>query len=199
MMKLYYTKSSPYAACVRASIAELKAENQIEFCECHPFDDEKDFLQANPLGKVPCLIDDGQSILDSEVICDYLDANISGGLLFESIYADWRLKTFYSICSGLIDSSVYLRIEAMRDKEGLKSDFWWQRHLSAIKRTLIEVEKRLELLPDNFTIIHISLYCALAYLDFRHPEIDWRENRKELTAFFESVKDRDCFLAAIYS
>ena len=29
-MKLYYTSSSPYAACVRAVIAELKAEHLFE-------------------------------------------------------------------------------------------------------------------------------------------------------------------------
>ena len=197
-MKLFYTTSSPYAACVRATIAELKAEAQIEYTKCHPFDDDPDFLAANPLGKVPCLIADGEAILDSEVICDYLDANISGGTLFENIYADWRLKTFYSICSGLIDASVLLRVETLREQEGIKSDFWWQRHTSAIQRTLIEIEKRLSLLPENFTIIHISLYCALGYLDFRHPDIKWREDRKVLAEFFDSIKERECFKSAFY-
>lgn len=198
-MKLFYTKSSPYAACVRATIAELKAEKQVEYCECHPFDNQEEFLAVNPLGKVPCLIADGEAILDSEVICDYLDANISGGRLFENIYADWRLKTYYSLCSGLIDSSVDLRIEAIRSQEGIKSDFWWHRYTSAIERTLIEVEKRLELLPDNFTIIHIGLFCALSYLDFRHPEIKWRDGKKKLAAFFDSLKHRECFSAAVYT
>jgi len=197
-MKLFYTHSSPYAACVRAVISELNACSQIELCECQPFDNESDFLAANPLGKVPCLIANGESILDSEVICDYLDANISGGLLFEAIYADWRLKTFYSICSGLIDSSVLLRIEALRDKEGIKSSFWWQRHSLAIERTLLEVEKRLTTLPDKLTIIHICLFCALAYLDFRHPHIEWRENRAELALFFDDLKNRTCFLEIQY-
>jgi len=198
-MKLYYTKASPFAACVRATIAELNAQNQVELCESHPFNNEAEFLSVNPLGKVPCLIADGESILDSEVICDYLDANISGGKLFETIYADWRLKTFYSICSGLMDSSVALQMESLRDKDGLKSEFWYQRNLSAIDRSLIEIENRLTSLPETITIIHITIICALGYLDFRHPTIDWRSERKDLLAFFDDWKDRECFFGSVYS
>jgi len=198
-MKLYYTKASPFAACVRATIAELNAENLVELYESHPFNNDEEFLIVNPLGKVPCLLADGEPILDSEVICDYLDANISGGQLFEATYADWRLKTFYSIINGLMDSCVALQMESLRDKDGLKSEFWYQRNLSAIDRALIEIEKRLTTLPETITIIHITIICALGYLDFRHPTIDWRSERKELLAFFDRWKTRECFLSAVYS
>ncbi|MBV1908938.1 MAG: glutathione S-transferase N-terminal domain-containing protein [Kangiellaceae bacterium] len=192
-MKLFYTKSSPYAACVLATIAELKAEHLIELVESAPFENAPEFILSNPLGKVPCLIDEGMPILDSEVICDYIDANISGGLLFEDIYANWHLKTFYSICSGLIDASVNLRIETLRDQEGIKSEFWWQRHSEAIERTLLEIETRLSTLPEKFSIIHIAIFCALGYLDFRHPHIKWRENRLGLVEFYDSIQSRECF------
>ena len=198
-MKLFYTKASPYAACVRAVIAELKADNHIELVESHPFDNDESFIQANPLGKVPCLIADGEAILDSEVICDYLDANYSGGQLFEMVYADWRLKTFYSIVNGLMDACVALQMESLRDKDGLKSEFWYQRNLSAIDRSLKEIEKRLITLPEIFTIIHIDIVCALGYMDFRHSTIDWRKDHKALADFYNQWKDRDCFLGSVYS
>jgi glutathione S-transferase len=191
-MKLFYTQSSPYAACVRAIIIELGSEEQVELCETQPFDNQLEFLQANPLGKVPCLIDQGEVILDSEVICDYLDANISGGLLFEPVYGDWRLKSFYAICSGLMDVSVGLRQEDMRESEGCRSEFWSGRYKEAITRTLKQVEQRLALLPDRFTIIHITLYCALAYLDFRHSELNWRKHSPELAEWFAQTGSRGC-------
>jgi len=192
-MKLFYTLSSPYAACVRATISELKAEHLFEFVETAPFDNNPEFLQANPLGKVPCLIDEGAAILDSEVICDYIDANISGGALFEQVYANWQLKTFYSMCSGLIDLSVNRRIEKLREKEGLKSEFWWERYQTAIERTLTEIEKRLSSLPEEFCIIHINLVCALNYLDFRHGDFDWRSQSSDLARFHGEYIKRPCF------
>lgn len=198
-MKLYYTPASPFAACVTATIQHLNISDQVELIQSHPFDNNEQLLTTNPLGRVPCLIvanednSANESILDSEVICDYLDANISGGLLFEAIYANWQLKTFYSICNGLIDSSVLLQMEVLRDKQGNQSEFWLQRHNYAIKRTLIEVEKRLPSLPNQLTIIHITLFCALGYLDFRHENIEWRKEHKELNDFFDLIKKDDSF------
>ena len=190
-MKLFLTNSSPFAACVRATISELKADHLFEFCESLPFDNDVELLKANPLGKIPCLIDDeGVYISDSEVICDYIDANISGGLLFEDIYANWHLKTFYSICCGLMDTSVNLRIESVRDEQGIKSDFWWQRYNHAIERTLDDINNRLSSLPEKFTIIHIAIFCAIGYLEFRHPDIKWQKGRDNLVDFYNRLTKR---------
>ena len=193
-MEFYYTKSSPYANCVRMVISEIGIETQINFVETHPFDNQEAFLKASPLGKVPCLVAEGETIADSEVICDYLDATHTGGELFNPIYADWRLKTFYSICSGLIDASVARRIEILREKEGIKSDFWWQRYSDSILRTLKNIESRLSTLPEEFTILHINLLSALAYLDFRHFDIDWREEFAGLDTFYKKYCTRQCVL-----
>lgn len=192
-MQFYYTKSSPYANNVRMVIAELGIEAQINFIETHPFADHDEFINASPLGKVPCLVDAGEAIADSEVICDYLDANYTGGILFNPIYADWRLKSFYSICSGLIDVCVARRIELVREMEGTKSEFWRKRHNQAIQRTLNHISNRLEILPDDFTILHINLLSLLAYLDFRHPDILWRDNYPQLNLFYQDFSSRPCF------
>lgn len=192
-MKLFYTLSSPYAACVRATISELKADHLFELVETAPFDNNSEFLAANPLGKVPCLVDEGEAILDSEVICDYIDANMSGGQLFEQVYASWPLKTFYSICSGLIDLSVNRRIEKLREQQGIRSDFWWERYQSALERTLTEIERRLPSLPEEFCVIHISLFCALSYLDFRHSDFDWQAQFDNLAKFYAEYAERPCF------
>ncbi|MET1256103.1 glutathione S-transferase family protein [Aliikangiella maris] len=192
-MQLYYTKSSPYANCVRMVISEVGIESNVELKEVHPFDNVSDFLAVSPLGKVPCLVDSGEVILDSEVICDYLDANFTGGTLFNPIYADWRLKTFYSVCSGLIDTCVARRIEQVRENEGLKSAFWWERYNQAIERTLIDIEQRLSLLPEDFSILHINILSCLAYLDFRHSDIQWRQHWGELAEFFAEQSQRKCF------
>lgn len=198
-MIIYYTKSSPYAACVRSTCVALNIAANIDWRESQPFDNQEALLESNPLGKVPCLVVDGEAIYDSEVICDYLDATTCGGLLFEKIYGDWRLKTFYSLCNGLIDISVNRRIEVLRDQEKIKSDFWWERYNNALERSLAEANKKLTLLPDDLSIIHITLFNALAYLDFRHPDVKWREAHENLKIFHEQLKTQDCFKDISYS
>lgn len=192
-MQLFYTKSSPYANCVRAVISELGIEDSVEMVESHPFNNDDAFLAANPLGKVPCLVGSGESIVDSEVICDYLDANTTGGELFNLVYADWRLKSLYSICSGLMDTLVARRIEFMREKDGQKSDFWWQRHEASVNRVLAYIQDKLALVPPDFSILHINLMSCLAYLDFRHEDIDWRTEYPQLAEFYQQFSARPCF------
>jgi len=172
-------------------ISELGIGDDVKLVESHPFENEQTFVEANPLGKVPCLYDNGESIVDSEVICDYLDATYSGGTLFNPVYADWRLKSLFSVCSGLMDTLVARRMEVMRDKEGLKSEFWWQRFNQAIERTLSYLESKLALVPAEFSVLHINLFCCLAYLDFRHDDIEWRNSKPKLRAFFEQYSQRE--------
>lgn len=193
-MQLYHEKSSPYANCVGMVITEVGIKEQINVIEIYPFDDQEDFIKANPLAKVPCLVVDGETIVDSEVICDYLDANYNGGALFNTIYGDWRLKTFYSICSGLMDVCVGRRVEQTREQEGTKSDYWWQRYNNVIMRTLNDIETRLAILPEEFTVLHINLFSCLSYLDFRHFDIDWRKDFKALADFHNNFSSRQCFV-----
>ena len=193
-MKLYYTKMSPYAHRVRMVISEIGVEQQIELIDAHPFNNTQSVLEANPLGKIPCLLSDDGAILDSEVICDYLDATTTGGQLFNAVYADWRLKTLYSICSGLMDAIVARRMEFMREEEGSKSEFWWQRFNDAITRTLTEIESKLPIFPEDYCILHINLLSSLAYLNFRHQDIDWRKNHPALAEFFDQHSQRESFI-----
>jgi len=174
-------------------ITEIGVGAHVDLIESHPFKNDSEFLTASPLGKVPCLIADDQAISDSEVICDYLDASYTGGTLFNTIYADWRLKTFYSICSGLMDVCVARRIEILRADDNTQSDFWLQRHTNAIVRTLRDIEARMNLMPEEFSILHINLLSCLAYLDFRHQDIDWRAGSATIMKFYDEFSSRACF------
>jgi glutathione S-transferase len=198
-VKLYYTKSSPYANNVRMVISEIGITEQVEFIECHPFANDNEFLAVSSLGKVPCLVDAGETIADSEVICDYLDASYTGGTLFNTIYADWRLKTLYSICSGLMDCCVARRVEVVRAKDNTQSEFWLKRHTDAILRGINDIDSRLALLPEEFSILHINLLSCLAYLDFRHQDIDWRASSEALKDFYDEFSVRACFVDNLLS
>lgn len=72
-MKLFYSDASPYARCVRVVIRHLDIDG-IDELKTDPFDNSEALLQANPLGRVPCLqLNDGSAIYDSEVILRFFD------------------------------------------------------------------------------------------------------------------------------
>ncbi|SEA45034.1 glutathione S-transferase family protein [Microbulbifer marinus] len=193
-MKLYFTHASPYARSARIVLREQQLDQRVQEEVSHPFNNAEDFIACNPLGKVPCLNrESGEAIMDSEVICTYLDKEFGDGRLSRALDTDWNLKTFYSVCSGLIDTLVLRRVEKVRESEGLRSDFWWQRYDSAIRRTLDYLEERVGQLPEPLNLAHINLACALAYLDFRHGDIDWRSGRPQLSQFTERMEARDSF------
>jgi glutathione S-transferase len=77
-MKLMYAPQSPFARKVRVAAIELGLGDRIEleYAEVVPGRRNAGYGDAvNPLRKVPALItDDGAVLVDSTVICEYLDA-----------------------------------------------------------------------------------------------------------------------------
>ncbi|BBM01918.1 glutathione S-transferase N-terminal domain-containing protein [Microbulbifer sp. GL-2] len=195
-MQLYLTYSSPFARTARIVVQEHKLQSCINEHFSHPFHNQQELISNNPLGKVPCLnLDNGTVIMDSEVICSYLDKQLGDGRLSREMENDWNLRTLYSITSGLMETLVQRQMEKLREREGLRSEFWWQRYNSAINRTLDFLESNVSILPEQFSLIHINLGAALSYLDFRHEDLNWRGKRPQLTALSEALEARDSFSA----
>jgi len=43
---------------------------------------------------------------------------------------------------------------------------------------------------DSFSIGHVSVGCALSYLDFRYKEDDWRKGRPALSEWHKTFSER---------
>jgi len=79
-MKLYSSQLSPFARKVRVLILEKDLQDRVEIIDSNPYEATAEHLRANPLSKVPTLVlENGESIYDSYVICEYLDA-LSGDI-----------------------------------------------------------------------------------------------------------------------
>ncbi|NVJ60687.1 MAG: glutathione S-transferase N-terminal domain-containing protein [Gammaproteobacteria bacterium] len=197
-MKLYYSNASPYARTAQVVLREIAIDNaeldpQVIEVPTHPFDNEPEFLTANPLGKVPCLIlESGQSVFDSEVICQYLDAKFNHGKFWQPIANDWQLRCIYSEISGLLDLAVALRQEKMREAESLRSDFWWSRFESGLSRGMQWLTKRITEVPESINLININLICLMDYLSFRHPE--FANFNESLLSRYEVFTSRETFV-----
>ncbi|MCO1335453.1 glutathione S-transferase N-terminal domain-containing protein [Microbulbifer sp. OS29] len=193
-MQLYLTFSSPFARQARILVQEQKLNSVATERFSHPFHNEDELLCSNPLGKVPFLsLDNGISIIDSEIVCAYRDKRLGDGRPSQPLNDHWELQTLHSVCSVLMDTAVHLQMEKLRTREGLRSEFWRKRYLSAIVRSLDYLEKNLTALPRTLSLVHINLCSALSYIDFRHENIDWRLKHPQLTLLAKTLEAKESF------
>ena len=156
------------------------------------------FNKANPLGKVPALqLADGSVIHDSRVILDYLDQqHVGNPLIPPGGSPRWRRLTLASTADGIMDAAVLIRYE-----RGLRpAEKQWQQWMTAQRDKILRALNSLEQgamaeLASHFDIAAISLACALAYLDLRLPDVDWRTPNPQLTVWYAEVSQRPSMLA----
>lgn len=191
-MKLHWSPRSPF---VRKVMIVLHETGLIDRVECvrtvvafaSPPSDE--ILQDNPLGKIPALVlDDGQCLFDSRVICEYLDDLAAGGLLHASgpeRIAQLRRQAF---ADGLTDVLLLMRTEYMRaaPDAGILEGF--RRKVVA---SLHQLEREAaDFSADQFTLGDVALVCAISQLEFRYAGSNWRAAFPALAAWFDKVSQR---------
>ena len=115
-MKLFASKTSPYARKVRIAFAEKKIEYTL--IEQDPWSADTIVGQHNPLGKVPVLVlEDGTNLFDSRVIVEYIDlVSPVSRLIPEPTRQRILVKRWEALGDGLMDAAVGARIESLRPK-----------------------------------------------------------------------------------
>ncbi|MGJ8559878.1 MAG: glutathione S-transferase N-terminal domain-containing protein [Litorimonas sp.] len=184
-MKLYGSLTSPFVRKCRITALESGIDNRLDFVTTLVMDLAAD--QPNPLNLMPSLLtDEGDLIVDSRVICDYLQS-------FQSApsFNDWADRTLVALADGLTDRAVSITLE-LRRPETERSPGALTRWADAIHATLPVLEKRA---PNRFTPGAIALTCALGYLDFRHANLNWRAGHNALAAWYEAQTARPSVIA----
>ena len=190
-MKLLHAPTSPFARKVRACAIVLGIQDRIELVDLNPGDSSPELLAANPLSKVPCLItDEGESIFDSPVICEYLDSLSGAPKLFPTEFnARFAALKLQALADGIMDATVARRGETMRPKEDAR-EAAIARHKAAATRSLDLLESMS--LPQELNIGTIAVACALGYLTLRFSDEPWREGRPNLTKWFATFGLTPC-------
>ncbi len=191
VMKLRYSPTSPYVRKVNVTALEIGLDQRIERIPTNAFAPSTDIAQDNPLGKVPALITEGgETLFDSPVICEYLDTLHDGLKLFPPPGgARWRALRRQALGDGILDAGI-LRLLEGRRPENEQSASWIARQTAAVARGLDALEDEAEALDGPITIGHISIGCALGWLQFRFPDDDWRKNRPSLARWDETFSRR---------
>ncbi|MDF1587521.1 glutathione S-transferase family protein [Marinimicrococcus flavescens] len=71
MLRLYYLPLCPFSRKVRVALREKNLA--AELIEVQPWAAGDEFLNMNPAGEVPVLVDDDLVVCDSQAICEYLE------------------------------------------------------------------------------------------------------------------------------
>ena len=196
-MKIIGSLTSPYARKVRIVLAEKKIE--ADFVPENVWTPETTIGQHNPLGKIPCLVmDDGSAVFDSRVIVEYVDTLSPVGKL---IPADGReraaVKTWEALADGLLDAGILTRYEATLRPAEQQSPAWVERQMSkidaALKSMSIGLGESTHCHNNQFSLADIAVGCALGYLDFRFPSLDWRAPYPNLEALYQGLMQRQSF------
>lgn len=193
-MKLHWSPRSPFVRKVLVAAHELGLTGRIHCVRTavRMTQPNMDLLLENPLSKIPTLVlADGTVLIDSVVICEYLDVLAGGGILFPPSGPErWTTLARHALGNGLLDILILWRNE--RDKsEQARLPALLDSFALKTRTALDRLEgDALNLSATRFGIGHIAIGCCLSYLDFRFPDLNWRVGHPALAAWHESFSAR---------
>ena len=185
-MKLLSSPASPFGRKVKMTIAIKHLKDKVEVITVDATKGDNSLNAANPLGRIPDLItDDGESIHDSHVICEYLDTIGTGPILVPRSGPErWRTLTMASLGDGLIEQALLQVYEGRFRPEGMRVQAWVDRLQSKIDRSLDALEVNPPAWGQHPDYGHLTLASALGYMDFRHAG-RWRANHPKMVAWLD--------------
>ena len=199
-MKLIGATSSPFVRKVRIVMAEKRIDFQ--FILENPWDAATTVPEYNPLGKIPTLVmEDGGAVFDSRVIVEYLDTITPvNKLIPASGRARVEVRCWEALGDGICEAAISARLEAARPA-GEQSATWIRRQLGKVDEALAAASHGLGEKPwcsgNAYTLSDIAVGVALGYLDFRFPQIPWRERHANLARLSEKLAKRASFVETL--
>lgn len=188
MLKLLYAPTSPFVRKVMVCAHLCGLRDQIELLDsaANPLRRDPRIAAHNPMAKVPTLIlPDGQDLYDSRVICEYLASTQSPATLFPNGPQRWRALTLQALGDGLLDAALLARYETTARPPALQSPEWRQAQLGKVQACVAAIDAQAATLAvQTPSIGEVTIGCALGYVDFRFPELDWRAAHPEAAAWF---------------
>ncbi|UWQ83510.1 glutathione S-transferase [Leisingera caerulea] len=189
-MRLTYSQASPFARKVVVLLHETGQLQDVEIQDVTttPLSPSPDVKASNPLAKIPALErNDGPALYDSRVICAYLDER-AGGKLYNR---GWDSKVLEATADGIMDAAVLMSYEKRLRPEEKQWDGWLDAQQGKVLGGCAALNARwMSHLRGPLDIGQIAVACALAYVNFRHPDTNWRQGNEALTEWFEEFESR---------
>ena len=198
-MKLLGSSASPYVRKVRVVMAEKRLDYQFVIEDV--WSESTAVGASNPLGKVPCLVmEGGEAMFDSRVIVEYLDTLSPVGKLIPTPGRERaEVKTWEALADGVVDAGMLCRMEAtwVQRADGERSQAWMDRQRGKVEAGIQAIAKGLGDKPFcsgiHLSLSDIAVGCALGWIGFRFPDIDWRGKYANLAKLYDKLMTRPSF------
>jgi glutathione S-transferase len=195
-LKLWYSPASPFVRKVLVFAHETGLADSIELVTGDVWAPETGVTRDNPLGKVPALITPEGVFAGSYLCCEYLDSLHAAGRLIPPEPSErWPVLQLHAFADGIIEAAVASVVEQLRRPKEFVYQGTLDRQSAKITRTLDRIASIAP--PQTIDIATITLGCALGYLDFRMPQLRWRDGRAALSLWYESFSARASMQATV--
>ena len=160
---LYNGPNSPFGRKTKITslVQEITLEEKIIKVQ------EANFLDKhNPLRKIPTLLVNDLTIIDSDNICIYLDSISKKKTLFPK-KEYFKIISMISVANGLMESVLERRMEKIRPNNEQSNNFINKQEIR-ISRTIKWIENNWNNYEENYlTMDQIAIACSLEYTNFR--------------------------------
>ena len=200
-MKILFSPFSPYVRKCLVTAHELGLDHKIQLLpsNAHPVNRDRQIIETNPLGKVPTLYtDDGQTLYDSRVICEYLNSLADGPLFPASGRQRWSTLTQQSLGDGILDAALLARYEDVARPEEFRFTDWKLAQMDKFETSLTALNNEPSQLAGRVDIGTLTVGCALWYLDLRFSEIAWRDRYPKVSSWYQTFGQRPS-MSAVWS
>lgn len=159
---------------------------------------DEQFFTDNPLAKVPVLITcDGQALVDSKLICEYLNREFGEGRLLPEGNGRWQALSWIYLADGIVDAALLAIREDMREC-GPENEDAKRFQLEKVTRGLDWFENSPVLSVPTFGLKDITLGCALEYLGRRFGDAFTFKDRPRLHAWFSKIQSQPSFVNSAF-
>ena len=201
-MKLYSSTRSPFVrkVLICAHEAGLLARIDLVPTLVSFLRADEDVGRHNPLGQIPTLVlDNGEALYDSGVICAYFDGLVPDARLLPHAPGPARHCALRQVqADGLMATFMRWYGERRRAADPLSRDY-----VAISRGKLHRVLDRWErdaadwaALP--FDVGFAAIACALAYADFRFAGETWRDGRPALSGWYAGIEGRPSIAATAF-
>ena len=185
-LTLYNGPTSPFGRKVKIVSIVQKIDLEEKIINVY----EADFLdKSNPLRKIPTLLINNLSIIDSDNICLYFDSIGNNKSLFPKDNY-WQIMTLTSLANGLMEAVLERFMELSRPNQEQSKKFIDKLETRAL-RTIHWLENNWNNYNNAYlTMDQIAIACALDYASFRFTN-KWKNDHIKLNKWFNTFLDNE--------